>query len=77
MWLTKYANHSLRLRSLIQNVTFITHITRARLYRNVNHNLRQEMSAMKLTAEFNHHIPYVVSKFGHLAVVKKTGDMFI
>jgi hypothetical protein len=35
------------------------------------------MSAMKLTAEHNQLIPYVVSKFGHLAVYRKTGDVFI
>jgi hypothetical protein len=51
--------------------------TRARIYRNVDHDLRQEMSAMKLTAEHNQLIPYVVSKFGHVAVEKKTGDMFV
>jgi hypothetical protein len=32
---------------------------------------------MKLKAEFNHHIPYVASKFGNLPFDKKTGDMFI
>jgi hypothetical protein len=72
-----YANHTLRLRSLIQDITFITHVTRARIYRNIDHGLRQEMSAMKLTAEHNNCIPYVVAKFGHLNVEKKTGDMFI
>jgi hypothetical protein len=39
--------------------------------------MRQEMSAMKLTAEHNQYIPYVVKQFGHLSVVKKTGDMFV
>jgi hypothetical protein len=38
-----YANHTLRLRSLIQDVTFITHVARALIYRNVDHDLRQEM----------------------------------
>jgi hypothetical protein len=72
-----YANHTLRLRSLIQDVTFITHITRARIYRNVDHGLRQEMSAMRLTAEHNQLIPYVVSQFEHVALEKKTGDMYV
>jgi hypothetical protein len=72
-----YASHTLRLRSLIQDVTFIAHITRARIYRNVDHDMRQEMSAMRLTAEQNQFIPYVVSQFGHVAVEKKTGDMLI
>jgi hypothetical protein len=72
-----YANHTLRLRSLIQDVTFITHVTRARIYRNVDHDMRQEMSAMKLTAEHNQFIPCVVSSFGHFTVERKTGDMFI
>jgi hypothetical protein len=72
-----YANCTLRLRSLIQHVTFITHVTRARIYRNVDHDLRQEMSAMRLTAEHNQFIPYVVSKFRHVSVEKKTGDMFV
>jgi hypothetical protein len=71
-----YANLILRLRSLIQDVTFITHVTRARIYRNVDHDMRQEISAMKLTAEHNQFIPCVVSSFGHVAVEKKTGDMF-
>jgi hypothetical protein len=72
-----YANHTLRLRSLIQDVTFISHITRARIYRNVDHDMRQEVSAMRLTAEHNQFIPYVVFQFGHVAVEKKTVDMFI
>jgi hypothetical protein len=29
------------------------------------------------TAEHNQFIPYVVSQFGHVAVEKKTGDVFI
>jgi hypothetical protein len=57
-----YANHTLRLRSLIQDITFITHATRARIYRNIDHDLRQEMPAMKLAAEHNNCIPYVVAK---------------
>jgi hypothetical protein len=57
-----YANHNLRLRSLIQDMTFITHVTRARIYRNIDHDLRQDMSAMKLTAEHNNCIPYVVAQ---------------
>ena len=32
---------------------------------------------MKLTAEHNQYIPYVVNKFGHVSVEKKTGDMFV
>jgi hypothetical protein len=72
-----YANHTLRLRSMIQDVTFITHVTRARIYRNVDHDMRQEMSAMKLTAEHNQYIPYVARQFGHLSVEEKTGDMFV
>jgi hypothetical protein len=39
--------------------------------------MRQEMSAMKLTAEHNQYFPYVVRQFGHLSVEKKTGDMFV
>jgi hypothetical protein len=74
-----YENHTLRLRSLIQDVTFITHISRARIYSNVDHDLRQEMSAMRLTAEHNQFIPpkTPLPKFGHVAVEKKTGDMFV
>jgi hypothetical protein len=72
-----YANHTLRLRSLVQNTTFIAHVTRVRIYRNIDHDLRQEMSAMKLTAEHDNYIPYVVAKFGHLYVEKETGDRFI
>jgi hypothetical protein len=71
-----YANHTLRLRSLIQDVTFISHVTRARIYRNVDHDL-QGMSAMRLTAEHNHFIPYVASKFGRVSIEKKTGDTFV
>jgi hypothetical protein len=70
-----YANHTVRLRSLIQDIFLITLVTRARICRNVDHDVRQEMSAMKLTARSNHHIPFVVSKFGHLAIDRKTGDM--
>jgi hypothetical protein len=72
-----YANHTLRLRSMIQDVTFITHVTRAPIYRNVDHDMRQNMSAMKLTAEHNQYIPYVVRQFGHLSVEKKTCNMFV
>jgi hypothetical protein len=72
-----YANHALRLRSLIQDISFITHVTRARIYRNIDHDLRQEMLGMKLTAEHNNCIPYVVAKSGHLHVEKQKGDMFI
>jgi hypothetical protein len=72
-----YANHTLCLRIMIQDVTVITHVTRARIYRNVYHDLRQEVSAMRLTAEHNQFIPYVVSQFGHLSVEKKTGDLFV
>jgi hypothetical protein len=72
-----YANHTLRLRSFIQDATFITHVTRARIYRNVDHDLRQEMSAMRLTAEHNQFIPYVVSKFGHVSVERKTGNLLV
>jgi hypothetical protein len=48
-----YANYTLRLRSMIENITIITHITRARIYRNIDHDFRQDMSAMKLTAAHN------------------------
>jgi hypothetical protein len=48
-----------------------------RIYRNIDHDMRQEISAMKLTAEDNNFIPYVVAQFGHLNVEKVTGDMFI
>jgi hypothetical protein len=71
------ANHTLRLRSLVQDSTFIAHVTRVRIYRNIDHDMRQEMSAMKITAEHNNFIPYVVAQFDHLNVEKKTGDMFI
>jgi hypothetical protein len=70
-----YTNHTLR--SMIPDVIFITHVTRAKIYRNVDHDMRQEMSAMKLTAEHNPCIPYVVRQFGHLSVEKKTGNMFV
>jgi hypothetical protein len=72
-----YANHTLLVRSLVHDITFIAHVTRVRIYRNVDHDLRQEMSPMRLTAEHNQFIPEVVSKFGHVAVEKKTGDMFV
>jgi hypothetical protein len=72
-----YANHTICLHSLVHNITFITHVTRVRFYSNIDHDLRQEMSAMKFTAEHNNYMPNVVSKFGHLSVEKKTGDMFI
>jgi Integrase core domain len=36
-----YANHTLRLRSMAQNVTFFTHASRTRIYRNVDRDLRQ------------------------------------
>lgn len=72
-----YANHTLLVRSLVRDITFIAHVTRVRIYRNIDHEMRQDMSAMQLTAEHNNFIPYVVAQFGHLTVEKATGDMFI
>jgi hypothetical protein len=68
-------NHTLLLRSLVRDITFIAHVPRVRIYRNIDHDMRQEMSAMQLTAEHNNFIPYVVAQFGHLNVEKATGDM--
>jgi hypothetical protein len=52
-----YDNHTLRLRSLLQDVTFTTHVTRARIYRNADHDLRQEM----LLCVTRTRVPYIAS----------------
>jgi hypothetical protein len=72
-----YPNNTLRLRSLIKDVTFITHVTRTCMSRDSDHAQRQDMSAVQLTAEFNHYVPYVFKRFGHFDVDKKTGDMSV
>jgi hypothetical protein len=52
-----YSNNTLRLRSLIKDVTLVTHVTRTRMFRDSDHAQRQDMSAVQLTAEFNHYVP--------------------
>jgi hypothetical protein len=72
-----YSNNTLRLRSLIKDVTFITHVTRTRMYKDSDKAQRQDMSAVQLTAEFNHYVAYVIKRFGLFEVDKKTGYMSV
>jgi hypothetical protein len=69
-----YANRTLRLRSLIQDVTFITHITRARIYqcrpRHTPGDVGHEAHRRAQPVNPLRHIPV-------WTVEKKTGDMFI
>jgi hypothetical protein len=46
-------------------------MARTRMYKDSDHAQRQDMSAVQLTAEFNHYVPYVFKRFGHFGIDKR------